>query len=117
MLRKKKKNFMDFVPVPNPLYTWDKDEKGNVVVHVENRGFYNWLAQKFFKKPRVSHISLDHYGSFVWQQMDGVRDVFAISKLVEDAFGEEAAPVAPRLVRYIQVLYENKFIGYKKETK
>lgn len=113
-MRKRKKNFLDFIPVCNPAYTWDKDKKGNVVVHVVNKGFYNWIAQKFFKRPRVSHITLDHYGSFVWQQMDGKRDVYEIAQIVKKQFGTEAEPLLERLVRFIQILYQNKFIGYVK---
>lgn len=112
---KTKKNFMDFIPVCNPIYTWDADKKGIVTVHVENRGFYNWIAQKVFKRPRTSHISLDKYGSYVWLQMDGKRNVHDISKLVSAQFGEEAEPLIPRLVKYIQILYQNKFIGYVKQ--
>ncbi len=112
---KTKKNFMDFIPVCPPQYPWDADKKGIVTVHVVNKGFYNWLAQKVFKRPRISHISLDRYGSYVWQQMDGARDVHEISKLVSAQFGEEAEPLVPRLVKYIQILYQNKFIGYVKK--
>ena len=113
----KKRNFLDFIPVGNPLYTWNVDKKGIVTVDVVNKGFYNRLAQKLFKKPRISHIALDEYGSFVWQQMDGKRNVFEISKLVEEKFGDEAEPIVERLVRYFQILYQNKFIGYVKEKK
>ncbi len=106
---------MDFIPACNPLYTWDADKKGRVTVHVVNKGFYNWIAQKVFKRPRISHIVLDEYGSFVWRQMDGTRNVHEISKLVSAQFGKEAEPVVQRLVKYIQILYQNKFIGYVKE--
>ncbi len=114
---KKKENFMDYVPCCNPIYAWDADEKGIVTVHVVNKGFYNWLAQKLFKKPRISHIKLDEYGSFVWKQMDGKRNIFEISKLVKEKFGAEAEPVLDRLVKYFQILYQNKFIGYVKQKK
>lgn len=114
-MSKNKKNFMDFIPVCNPEYTWDADSKGTVTVHVVNKGIYNWLAQKLFKRPRISHIALDEYGSFVWRQMDGKRDVHDISKLVSEQFGKEAEPLVERLVKYIQILYQNKFIGYVKE--
>lgn len=110
-----KKNFMDFIPVCNPAYTWEADKKGKVTVHVANRGFYNWIAQKLFKRPPVSHIDLDEYGSYVWRQMDGKRNVHEISKLVSAQFGKDAEPVVPRLVKYIQILYQNKFIGYVKQ--
>ena len=112
---KKKKNFMDFVPCCNPVYTWDADKKGIVTVHVVNKGFYNWMAQKLFKRPHVSHIKLDEYGSFVWQQMDGKRTIYEISELVKGKFGKEAEPVLERLVQYFRILYQNKFIGYVKQ--
>lgn len=115
-MKKKKKNFMDLVPVCNPAFTWDVDKQGKVTVHMVNRGFYNWIAQKLFKKPRISHIDLDRYGSFVWQQMDGKRSVFEISKLVEEHFGKEAEPVIDRLVAFFRILYQNKFIGYVKKS-
>ena len=108
-MSKNKKNFME------ELRKIDRDKKGIVTVHVVNKGFYNWIAQKIFKKPRISHIALDKYGSFVWQQMDGKRNVYEISKLVSERFGKDAEPVVERLVKYIQILYQNKFIGYVKQ--
>lgn len=109
---KKKENFMDYIPCCNPAYTWDVDENGIVTVHVVNTGFYNRLTQILFKKPRISHIKLDGYGSFVWKQIDGKKTVFEISKLVKEKFGQEAEPLLERLVKYFQILYQNQFIGY-----
>lgn len=106
---------MDFIPVCNPIYTWDADKNGMVTVHVVNKGFYNRLAQKLFKKPRNSHIKLDKYGSFVWQQMDGKKSIYDISKILKDRFGKEAEPIFERLVKFFRILYQNKFIGYVKE--
>lgn len=112
---KEKKNYLDYVPCCNPEYTWDGDENGIVTVHVVNKGFYNFLAQKLFKRPRISHIRLDAYGSFVWKQMDGVKTIYDISELVKKEFGKGAEPVVERLVKYFKILYQNKFIGYVKE--
>lgn len=113
---KKKENFMDYIPSSNPLYTWDTDERGIVTVHVVNKGFYNWLAQKLFRKPRISHIRLDKYGSFVWQQMDGKKTIYEISEQVKKKFGKEAEPIIDRLVDFFRILWRNKFIGYLCET-
>lgn len=113
MAKKQKKNYLDYIPVCAPEYTWDADKKGIVEIHVENKGFYNKLAQKLFKKPKVSHIKLDEFGSFVWRQMDGERTIFDISKLVREEFGEKAEPVLERLVKFFQTLYTNHFIGYR----
>ncbi len=112
---RKKKNYLDFIPVCNPDYTWDADKKGIVTVHVVNKGFYNRIAQKLFHRPLVSHIALDEYGSFVWRQMDGRKSIYDISKQVTERFGKEAEPVIERLTAYIRILYQNKFIGYVKD--
>lgn len=114
-MRTNKQNFLDFIPAWNPEFTWSKDEKGNIVVHAVNKGFYNWLTQKLLKRPRISHISLDDYGSFVWQQIDGKRTVYDISQTVKTQFGSKAEPIIDRMVRFIELLYQNKFIGYVKE--
>ncbi len=112
---KEKKNYMDFIPCRNPLYAWDMDEAGIVTVHVKNKGFYHLLAQRLFGRPRVSHILLDLYGSFVWQQLDGSKTIFEISGLVQEKFGQDAEPLLERLVEYFRILYRNRFIGYGKE--
>ena len=112
MSKKGKKNYLDYVPVCAQEHTWELNEKNLVVIHVENKGFYNRLAQKVFKRPKVSHISLDAYGSFVWQQMDGKRTIYDISHLVKARYGAEAEPLLERLTKFFQILYENHFIGY-----
>ena len=109
---KKKKNYLDFVPVCAPGYSWKLNEKKLVEIEVQNKGFYNWLAQKLFKRPKVSYISLDEYGSFVWRQMDGQRTIYDISFLVKECYGEEAEPLLPRLTKFFQILYQNHYIGY-----
>ena len=48
---KKKKNYLDYVPVCAPGYNWKLNEKKQVEIEVQNKGFYNRLAQKFFKRP------------------------------------------------------------------
>lgn len=111
---KEKKNYIDFIPRCNPLFSWEADQKGMVTVHVVNKGFYHLLAQKLFKRPRISHIKLDEYGSFVWQQMDGQRTIYDISHPVKEKFGKDAEPVLERLVQFFRILYRNKFIVYVK---
>ena len=85
-------NFLDFVPMKNPAYEWDINEKGIVTVHVVNTGFYNKVAQKFFHRPKISHIDLDHYGSYIWGTIDGANTVHDISKEVEKKFGKRQSP-------------------------
>ena len=107
----KKKNYLDFVPAISKRNTWD-EENGKVTVHMVNKGFYHAIAQKFFHTPRVSHIALDEYGSFVWLSIDGVKTVGQIAELLKSNYGDKAEPLYDRLVKYMQILYNNRFIEY-----
>ena len=69
--KKEKKNFLEFIPAKNPAYPWHKNEQGKAVVQIGHKGFYDKIAQKFFKTPKVSDIELDEIGTFVWEAIDG----------------------------------------------
>lgn len=114
---KASKNYLDFVPVCAPDHTFTVRKDGTVVVREEHKGFYAWIAQKIYKRPRFSDIELDEFGSYVWKQMDGKRTIYEISFLVKERFGERAEPLLPRLTQYFQTLYRNHFIGYVTEKK
>ena len=107
---KQKKNYLDFVPKKNPAFRWELDDDGMVVILIENKGIYNRIAQKLLKKPRVSRITLEKFGSFIWRQVDGTCSVYEISGLVSEEFGEEAEPLIERLVKYLRILQNNRFI-------
>lgn len=113
-MAKQKKNYLDYVPVKNPKFPSRRREEDNlVVVEIEHKGFYASLAQKLAKTPRISQIELDKYGSFIWECIDGSRTVFEISQLLEQEYGREVQPVMNRVVKYFQILHDNKFITYK----
>ena len=82
-----------------------------------HRGFYAWIAQKFFHRPRVSHIDLDAMGSFIFQRIDGQRTVGAIAELVKVEYGKKAEPLYERLIKYMQILHNNGFIYYTGKDK
>ena len=109
-MAKKKENYLDFIPVVNGQNTWDRGEDGVVTIHMVNRGFYNTLALKLFHTPRVSHIKLDEYGSFLWMRIDGVKTVGQLALELKEAYGEKAEPLYDRLVKYMQILRNNRFI-------
>ncbi|MBS7218707.1 MAG: PqqD family protein [Oscillospiraceae bacterium] len=112
-MAKKKENYLDFVPVINGQNTWDQGEDGVVTIHMVNRGFYNTLAQKLFHTPRVSHIKLDEYGSFLWMRIDGIKTVGQLALELKEAYGEKAEPLYDRLVKYMQILHNNRFILFE----
>ena len=110
MALKKTKNYLNFIPVINPKNDWSQGEDGIVTIHMIHRGFYASIAQKFFHTPRVSHIKLDEYGSFLWKQIDGTRTVGQLALGMKEQFGDGAEPLYDRLVKYMQILRNNEFI-------
>ena len=109
---KKQENYLEFIPAISEKNSWDEDETGKVTIHMVHRGFYAWIAQRFFHRPRVSHIDLDAMGSFIFQRIDGKRTVGEIAELVKAEFGKDAEPLYDRLVKYMQILRNNGFIRY-----
>ncbi len=105
-------NYLERIPVRNESICWSKDEKGIVTLEIENRGLFNKIAQKFFKKPKISFVHLDETGSFVWPLIDGEKTIIAIGKYVEAEFGEKANPLYERLAKYFQILESYGFIKF-----
>lgn len=107
---KNNKNYLDFVYAIKEDLPWSLNESGQVVVEMENKGFTNRIAQKFFKKPAVSHITLEGLGSFIFSSIDGKRSIYDIGLLVHDKFGDEAEPLYERLSNYMKRLDQLNFI-------
>ncbi|MCI7107254.1 MAG: PqqD family protein [Lachnospiraceae bacterium] len=117
MAKKQKENYLDYIPRPNTLFEWNRNESGKIEVKVHNKGVFNKIAQIIFKKPKYSYIELDEFGSFVWEQMDGKRSIFEIGILVREQFGEKAEPLYSRLAQYIKLLHNNHFIVYENKLR
>ncbi len=107
------KNYLEKIPFPSESIQWETAEDGKVTLLIENIGFFNKIAQKFFKKPKISYVHLDENGSFVWPLMDGERNMIEIGKLVDEKFGEEAQPLYERLAKFFQILDSYGFIEWK----
>lgn len=94
---------------------WTVLEDGMVEITVENKGFYNTLAQKLFKKPRFSFIKLDEHGSCVWQQIDGKKNIYEIGQILEKKQKEAGTQLYERLCTYFGILEKNKYIEFVEE--
>ena len=112
-MKNKNENFLEKTPVLNQNIGWSKNEEGAVTLEIENKGAFNRIAQKLFKKPKISYIHLEEIGSFVWPLIDGKKDIFQIGKEVKQHFGKKAEPLYPRLVQYFETLETYKFIAFK----
>lgn len=112
---KDKRNYLDFVPVRNPQLPWSNDEDGIVTVDVAHRGLAAKVAQTMFNRPKISHVKLDEFGSFIWMQVDGQRNIYEIGQEVKGRFGEKAEPLYERLITFFRILVDNRYISYKKK--
>ena len=114
MKKKSKENYLEKIPVKNPVINWKTDEEGKVTLEIENKGIFNRIFQVILKKPKISFIHLDEMGSFVWPLIDGEKNIIAIGKFVEEHFGEKANPLYDRLSQYFQILDSYGFIKWNK---
>ena len=104
------RNYLENHPHRSPSIRWNSDENGMVTLEIDNKGVFNRVAQKLFKKPKISYVHLDEMGSFVWPYIDGERDIIAIGELVKEHFGDKAEPLYERLAKYFKILESYGFI-------
>lgn len=116
MRKKKQVNYLDMIPTRADL-AWSADENGIVTLEIENKGVMNTIAQKLFRKPRVSYVHLDETGSFLWPLIDGKRTVYELAGPVKERFGEAAEPLYPRIAKYFQVLASYQFVALQEKSK
>ena len=107
-------NYLDNTPVKAEKLSYQIDEEGKVTLEQENTGIMNKIAQKLFKKPKISYIHLDELGSFIWQLIDGETTILAMGDQVKEQFGEKAEPLYPRLAKYFSILESYGFVIMKK---
>ena len=103
-------NYMDLVFVKNEDRLWNQKDDGIVEIDMENKGFFNVIAQKFFKKPRISHISLDKYGSTLWLGIDGKNTVNDLLIIMQESFPREKEKMLNRIVQFLTTLELHSFI-------
>lgn len=106
-------NYLERKPARPEGISWSADENGIITLDIENTGAFNRIAQKFFKKPKVTHIHLDEIGSFVWPLLDGEKNIIELGKEVEKHFSEKANPLYERLAKYFQILDSYHFVEWK----
>ncbi|MCI5587086.1 MAG: PqqD family protein [Lachnospiraceae bacterium] len=103
-------NYLDFIFCKKEDIIYSKDDSGNVTIDIINKGLFNLIARKLFKRPKITHIHLDDMGSFIWSYIDGKNTVYDIGKKVGEHFGESAEPLYERLVVYVRMLESYGFI-------
>lgn len=86
-----------------------KDETPAYLI-VERTNWAERMSVKFLRQPSVRRIKLDENGEFVIRQMLMQKTVTDIAGEITAHFGEEAEPVLPRLVKFLEILEQQEWI-------
>lgn len=116
-MKKKNKNYLDFIPIKNSKINYTEDTNGIITLEVVRKGLFDKIAQTVFKAPKSSFIKLDKLGSCVWKSIDNKSSVYGLSNVIKSEFGKDCEPLYERLITYITILQDNKFISIKKGDK
>ena len=110
----KKINYLEKVPYIPDTINFEKHENGIVTLVIENKGMFNFIAQKLFKKPRFSYIHLDEKGSLVWPLIDGEKTVGEIAALLDGEFSDEGEALYAGVSKFFEILKSYNFVLFKK---
>ena len=105
-------NFLLYIPVKKHIEYELKDGHIYLIFHHNKpiEKFFRWLV----KKPSVSDVKLDEIGTFVWQEIDGKKNVFEIGQKMKEKFGEICEPVYDRLIMYMRYLIRMGWVVMEK---
>lgn len=111
--KNKDQNYLELIPIKNPAYEWSMDENQHITIHRPNQKWMEKITQKILHTPKVTHIELEEFGDFIWPLLDGKNTVFDIAVQVDQHFGENAAPLYDRLIKYLENMKYHKLILIK----
>ncbi len=114
MLKKKEEmyNFLDLVPKKSSKVKCEQREEELIRLIVPRDSLVDRIVRKLFFTPDAFKIDLDELGSFVWRQIDGQKTIYEIGQQLKEEFKEEAEPLYERLVQFMNILKNNKFIEF-----
>ena len=109
---KNQDNFLLYIPVKKHLEYEAKNGYVYLIFH-HDKAIEKFL-RRLVKKPAVSDIKLDDLGTFVWQSIDGKKNVYEIGKDLKKKFGNRCEPVYDRLIMYLRYLSKKGWIAFEK---
>ncbi|WP_195946890.1 PqqD family protein [Paraclostridium bifermentans] len=71
------------------------------ILEKQNHKVQNFFRKLKFKIPMYKKMELDKYGSFIFLQIDGKKNVEELGIKLEEKYGEEAHPLYERLLLFL----------------
>lgn len=105
MTEEELQDFLTIVYQKRPTLDYHLNDQGQVVIVKEQN---HWI-QRFFRKlyvkiPKQTFVTLDAYGSFVMQQIDGKQTIQEIGERLAEEYEEAGEQLYERLQLYINHL-------------
>lgn len=107
-----KGNYLDYIPKKSTKIQWRELDNGLIQIIKQRDSLLDKAVRNLFFTPDKFVIDLDEIGSFIWKHIDGKNSIYEISLLVKEEFKEKAEPLYERLIEYMNVLKNNRFIDY-----
>jgi hypothetical protein len=108
-------NYLDLIPVRKLNHEFRDEENIDILVPKYRDKFFGKFLQPKINDKYLK-ANMDIHGTNTWLLIDGERNVFEISKLMKEKFGDEIEPVYDRITLFINNLYRNGFIYFKELT-
>lgn len=113
-MKKNKKNFLEKIPCKNTKIQTIVNDTGQITLIIPRDRLIERIIRRFYKIPEKFTIDLDELGSKIWSLIDNNKNVYEIGQEVRKTFGEKAEPLYPRLITFLKILVNNKFIFFEK---
>lgn len=106
------------VPMVNSKLDFDISNN-QLTVRFQHQSRIQKILRKIgFKIPTETILDFDEISQFVFQQIDGQRNIYEIGQLVSKKYGEQAEPLYERLVTFIDYLESTKrWVLFKNKIK
>ena len=113
-MRNKEENYLDKIPMKSPNIQYHVNEEKHIIIMEKHENIYDRLCQHLLKKPKETKIELDVYGSYVWERINGQKNIYEIGKEVSQNFGTEIEPLYERMALFIRNLEIHGLVFLKK---
>ena len=71
------------------------------ILEKQNHKVQNFFRKLKFKIPMYKKMDLDEYGSFIFLQIDGKKNVEELGIKLEEKYGEKSHPLYERLLLFL----------------
>lgn len=94
----------------NEEFKWETTDESSIIIYRTNKRWMERVTQVLLKKPKVTRIELEEYGTFIWPLIDGKRSIYDIAQLVKEEFGEKSEPVYERVAKYFKSMEATRLV-------